>query len=802
MELTRPQPGHLQPFTTSEIQVALRDALPLAVPGRLLHETYNAAGRFAERHANRAGHRLGLGPLAIVERIHSFFKTDREAKLEKIRSKLPHKLEKDCLRLTRYAFPEESFKTQIDAFRGIVTLSTLYPGLRVLFLSFVAPDTPPDPTEGFFRRLWARDDAFGQAEDFLFHLQFAASCLSDADISTIIEESSFDGLSRVEMQTETDGLCVIERLLVASDCENPFLTHLALRYLMGILECPSFWLPLSLEHTTSHVFDAVLRKVCIRATSALKDLGLGSNMPRREDEDDSAPSNDDDELALLKSDMEGVDYLCCSILRGSQKAGSIVCDASESPEWYEAFAELVKILRNPRAKRLVPDAWVLNEEIVLLQSRHRDQRMRYRLEPVETLVLPVSSEPPPVPQPRPLLVSRFRTAITNVSRMRQAYNARRREAIPQPLPASGTPSLMSLAEEESPSSADLDGQLQEDSEHHVGGGGEGGDSCTNSMALAEDAGVESALALASAVADGGDAGSGWTETESEGENGRDEGIEREEDNEWEDADNEEEEIDIRTRVESEGYAVETRGERASRGRPEPSTTFADFTEHSSSEREPMAVIPDEEPVIGWPWSHLNPYPRTGDDFSDDDDSSDEEDLYAASPRTFDESVEQSHPPSIAGSLSASRQPASDSLIVKLPSSAYKNAPQQAAVQLGGLSRLLRSNPPVPTSTSAIPMAAATGGIQDEETTSSSWETEGTLSSSWDMERDLYDYPPSYESREHYPSSSPRSIRRQMVREEMSESVRQGLFPQRYLARMDNGLSGRGLGWVGVGTARR
>ncbi|KAJ7067477.1 hypothetical protein C8F01DRAFT_1365545 [Mycena amicta] len=192
MELTRPQPGHLQPLTTSEIQVALRDPLPLAAPGRLLHETYNAVGRFAERHANRAGHRLGLGPLAIVERIHSFFKTDREAKLEEIRSKLPQKLEKDCLsrRLTQYALPEESFKTQIDTFRGIVTLSTRHPGLRGVFLSSITLDTPRDPTEDFFRRLWIRDDAFGQAEDFLFNLRLAVSCLSDADISTIVEESS------------------------------------------------------------------------------------------------------------------------------------------------------------------------------------------------------------------------------------------------------------------------------------------------------------------------------------------------------------------------------------------------------------------------------------------------------------------------------------------------------------------------------------------------------------------------------------------------------------------------------------
>ncbi|KAJ7067490.1 hypothetical protein C8F01DRAFT_1121453 [Mycena amicta] len=376
--------------------------------------------------------------------------------------------------------------------------------------------------------------------------------------------------------------------------------------------------------------------------------------------------------------------------------------------------------------------------------------------------------------------------------MRQAYNARRREAIPQPLPASGTPSLMSLAEEESPSSAHL-----QDSERHVVGGGGGGDSSTNPMELAEEGEVEIALALASAVTDSGEAGGAWTETQSEGEGGRDERIGRDEGNGWQDVDMDEEDaIGIHTPFESEVYVVATHEEWASsRNRPEPSTTFADFTELSSSDLEPMAIIPDDDdPVLPWPWSHLDSYSRTADDSSDDDDSSDEDDSYASSPGTLDASVKPSDPPSTAGSLRPSRQPAAGSLIVKLPSSAYKNAPQQAAVQLGGLSRLLRSNPPMPTSTSA--MAAATGWpqpgleIQDEETPSSSWETEGTLSSSWETQRDLHP---------HYLSTSPRTIRRQM---EMSESLRQGLFPQRYFDRMENGLDVRGRRRLGAVNARR
>ncbi|KAJ7110466.1 hypothetical protein C8R44DRAFT_260551 [Mycena epipterygia] len=76
-------------------------------PGRTLHEIYNSLGDTAEKHANRAAHSLGLGPVAVADRISKFFGDgkERERALNGLRDEIPRKLEKDCARLMKYAFP-------------------------------------------------------------------------------------------------------------------------------------------------------------------------------------------------------------------------------------------------------------------------------------------------------------------------------------------------------------------------------------------------------------------------------------------------------------------------------------------------------------------------------------------------------------------------------------------------------------------------------------------------------------------------------------------------------------------------
>lgn len=75
--------------------------------GRTLHEVYSTLGAAAERHANRAAHSLWMGPHAVRQRIQEFFGDgdEREAKLRELGKTSCRNLEKDCVRLMKYALP-------------------------------------------------------------------------------------------------------------------------------------------------------------------------------------------------------------------------------------------------------------------------------------------------------------------------------------------------------------------------------------------------------------------------------------------------------------------------------------------------------------------------------------------------------------------------------------------------------------------------------------------------------------------------------------------------------------------------
>ncbi|KAF7345866.1 hypothetical protein MVEN_01608500 [Mycena venus] len=105
-------------------------------PGRTLNSVYTSFGRILEKKANRAAHSLGLGPHVVAQKIKGHFGNgeDRVQHLELLRTSVPQKLEKRCFKLLKYTFPTESPNMQHRAFKYIVELITLFPGLRVLFL--------------------------------------------------------------------------------------------------------------------------------------------------------------------------------------------------------------------------------------------------------------------------------------------------------------------------------------------------------------------------------------------------------------------------------------------------------------------------------------------------------------------------------------------------------------------------------------------------------------------------------------------------------------------------------------------
>ncbi|KAJ7802490.1 hypothetical protein B0H14DRAFT_2892130, partial [Mycena olivaceomarginata] len=219
MEVSRATAANLPLHWTSGRPLALRAQLPVAAPGRILNETYQSLGIFAERHANATSHRFGFGPIAVVQRIQDFIGdgSQRESRIQELRNDVAPKLKKDCSKLIGYAFPSESYRTQIEASKGIVTLTTRFPGLRRIFLACKHLQDIEILSANAISELWKRQDDVSGMEDLVFFLQFAAACLVNKDIAPLMEGSSQDVLN---VESAPEGLSVVERLLVASDCEG------------------------------------------------------------------------------------------------------------------------------------------------------------------------------------------------------------------------------------------------------------------------------------------------------------------------------------------------------------------------------------------------------------------------------------------------------------------------------------------------------------------------------------------------------------------------------------------------------
>jgi hypothetical protein len=107
---------------------------------------------------------------------------------------------------------QEAPSTQRRAFENIVALTTVLPGLRLLFLRSKYIDCRSQ-TRDRISALWERSDN-SPDEKWKFWRSFAATTLSDMDISAIVEKRSILQLTQCG-----PGLSVIERLLVAHDSE-------------------------------------------------------------------------------------------------------------------------------------------------------------------------------------------------------------------------------------------------------------------------------------------------------------------------------------------------------------------------------------------------------------------------------------------------------------------------------------------------------------------------------------------------------------------------------------------------------
>jgi hypothetical protein len=109
------------------------------------------------------------------------------------------------------ALRTESADTQCQAFKDIVEIVPLFPGLRAHLLQ--AKYMEGSTTTEAISVLW--NCAHGPPDDkWTFWQMLAATCLADTTTSTMLEDSTISLL----MSCDAGGLSVIEQLLVEHDC--------------------------------------------------------------------------------------------------------------------------------------------------------------------------------------------------------------------------------------------------------------------------------------------------------------------------------------------------------------------------------------------------------------------------------------------------------------------------------------------------------------------------------------------------------------------------------------------------------
>ncbi|KAF7370235.1 hypothetical protein MSAN_00654300 [Mycena sanguinolenta] len=311
----------------------LLKAIRSPTSGRTMDQVYTTLGKALETQANRAAYAFGLGPQVVAQKIKVYFGNGDETiqQLGLLATSVPAKLEKRCLKLMKYALPTESINVQHQAFKNIVQLVTSFPNLRLVFLhtKFLGAS----PSLDTISQHWNRSSGCLD-EDWEFWKILAATSLTEANISTIVEGTPVSNLSNCQQE----GLSVVEQLMVQHDCsDSKYSSALSLRYLGGILGFSAFWQDMGKIHCY------VVNKLCSKLIKIFKDIGVDilALGPIEESEQ--------------PSDYEGVDLLATSLLTGIlgwfEKLDQN--DWAKQP-WYESFKEVLQLLRRPRAGELLP----------------------------------------------------------------------------------------------------------------------------------------------------------------------------------------------------------------------------------------------------------------------------------------------------------------------------------------------------------------------------------------------------------------------------------------------------------------
>lgn len=212
-----------------------------------------------------------------------------------------------------------------------------YPGLWKLFLCFKELKGATDTQT--IMKLWKRTGVLVHHPEWdLFH-QFAAICISKGEVATILEDTPLDEIGIVPKE----GGGAIEKLLYLIAYGSVLLLKqhrklipissgvyelsglIAIRYLGGILELPTFWLQENYDYHQSFA-----GKLFQTTRKCLEDIGIGCNHQL-------------DPTTEKISDSESIDTLAYSLVVGATDWRAWIHD-QEPPYWLEALQNLIDLL--------------------------------------------------------------------------------------------------------------------------------------------------------------------------------------------------------------------------------------------------------------------------------------------------------------------------------------------------------------------------------------------------------------------------------------------------------------------------
>ncbi|KAJ7675990.1 hypothetical protein DFH06DRAFT_1318133 [Mycena polygramma] len=216
-------------------------------------------------------------------------------------------LQYHCHKLLAFADPKsKTVNTQRETFKMLVVVITRYPGIRHLFRTHedLKSASVTDPHLG---SLWKRDQWCD--EDWQFHRDFAVFCISDSDVTKLVEAEPPSKLSRLPTLEGNDNLVPIVTLIVngqfSEGSEFRFFRLSAVLYLAGILELPGFWGHLIPPSDSEPVIESkrrsffeVICKLCRTVLVLIEDTGVVTVS------------------SLMGFARNAVDRLACSILIG------------------------------------------------------------------------------------------------------------------------------------------------------------------------------------------------------------------------------------------------------------------------------------------------------------------------------------------------------------------------------------------------------------------------------------------------------------------------------------------------------